>query len=851
MSGLQPLNIRAKTAIIKSMITARENLLNIAESYRIEVNQQLDHQKQVELGQFMTPDAVAHFMASLFEETTESITLLDPGAGVGSLTSALVHRLLSSPNLPADITVDAYEIDALMIQYLVRMLRQCGYECQGAGIDFSSNIVEKDFVTGGADLLWASNSLFAQPMSQYSHCIMNPPYKKIRSDSIHRQKLSLVGIETSNLYSAFLAIAIKMLAPQGQLVAIVPRSFCNGVYFKPFRQLLLSEMAIKHLHIFESRKQAFKDNEVLQENIILYAVKHAPQGDIHITASSDPSLDDMIHRIVSFEQVVKPNDVDCFIHIATSDLDQMIVDRISVFTHSLHDLGLEVSTGPVVDFRLKSDIRQDPKEGAVPLIYPGHFSANQIQWPKLDGKKPNAILESDRTRQWLMPNGWYVLTRRFSSKEEKRRIVAAVCDPRIFPSNQIGFENHLNIFHNNKNGLDALIAKGLAIYLNSTLVDLYFRQFSGHTQVNATDLRMLRYPNLDALTRLGSYINGSFPKQGEIDGLLEVEIHNLTHAESLNGNPMSIQQKIQDALFILDSLGMPRGQRNERSALTLLALLGLKPDDAWADASSPLIGITPIMEFVREHYAREYAPNTRETFRRQTMHQFMDAGIAIPNPDQPDRPTNSPKWVYQIEPNILELLQSFGKPNWEENLEVYFAKRRSLIEQYARRREMEMIPLVIGEQRDLYLTPGEHSKLIRDIIEEFGPRFAPGAEVLYIGDTGSKLGYFVESTFHELGLFFDNHGKFPDVVVYDRANNWLLLIEAVTSHGPVDAKRHLELATLFKDAAAGLVYVTAFPDRATMARYLSEISWETEVWVAATPTHLIHFDGERYLGPYD
>ncbi|MEZ4709024.1 MAG: Eco57I restriction-modification methylase domain-containing protein [Caldilineaceae bacterium] len=707
------------------MSTARENLLSIAESYRIEANQQLDQKKQVELGQFMTPGAVAHFMASLFEETKESVTLLDPGAGVGSLTSALIHRLLACPNLPTEIKVDTYEIDTLMLQYLERMLRQCHQECQQVGVNFASHIITKDFVTEGAELLWASNSLFAQPMRPYTHCILNPPYKKIRSDSTHRQKLSLVGIETSNLYSAFLAIAIKMLAPHGQLVAIVPRSFCNGVYFKPFRQLLLAEMAIKHLHIFESRKQAFKDNEVLQENIILYAVKHAVQGDIHITASSDPSLDDMIHRTVSFEQVVKPNDADRFIHIATSDLDQMVVDRISVFAHSLHELGLEVSTGPVVDFRLKPDIQQEPQEGSVPLIYPSHFSANQIQWPKPDGKKPNAILESSRTRKWLMPNGWYVLTRRFSSKEEKRRIVAAVCDPRIFPSSQIGFENHLNIFHNNKNGLDSLIAKGLTVYLNSTLVDLYFRQFSGHTQVNATDLRTLRYPDLETLIRLGSHINGSFPEQSAIDGLLEDEIRNLIQAKFLNGNPMSIQQKIQDALFILDSLGMPRAQRNERSALTLLALLGLKPDDGWVDASAPLIGITPIMEFVKEHYARAYAPNTRETFRRQTMHQFMDAGIAIPNPDQPDRPTNSPKWVYQIEPNVLELLQSFGKPNWEENLEVYFAKRRSLIEQYARRREMEMIPLVIGEQRDLYLTPGEHSKLIRDIIEEFGPRFAP------------------------------------------------------------------------------------------------------------------------------
>jgi len=163
---------------------------------------------------------------------------------------------------------------------------------------------------------------------------------------------------------------------------------------------------------------------------------------------------------------------------------------------------------------------------------------------------------------------------------------------------------------------------------------------------------------------------------------------------------------------------------------------------------------------------------------------------------------------------------------------------------------MLKIPLVFGEKQELYLTPGNHSQLIQAIIEEFGPRFAPGAEVLYIGDTGAKMGYLDEKAFQELALRFDSHGKFPDVILFYRKENWLLLIEAVTSHGPVDVKRHMELANLFTVATAGLVYVTAFPNRQTMGKYLSDISWETEVWVAETPSHLIHFDGERFLGPY-
>lgn len=646
------------------MITVREKLVDTVDFYRVEANQKLNTKTQSELGQFMTPKPVTGFMTSLFDNIDGQISLLDAGAGVGSLLSALVQRCIESNLPPSAISVDAYEIDKLMFSYLEQAIELCGIECQAANIDFSGNVINQDFIEHGTDILWKSNGLFSQPFDKYTHCIMNPPYKKIRSDSKHRANLRQVGIETSNLYSAFLSIAIKLLAPNGQLVAIIPRSFCNGVYFKPFRQLLLSEMAIKHLHVFDSRKQAFKEDEVLQENIILYAVKHAPQGEVHITASSDPSLSDMTDRTVAFEHVVKPNDVDQFIHIATTDFDQMIVDRIGLFTHSLHALGLDVSTGPVVDFRLKEELRQQPEENTAPLIYPAHFHDSQIRWPIIDSKKPNAIFQSEMSKRWLMPNGWYVLTRRFSSKEEKKRIVAALCNPQIFSAKRIGFENHINVFHAQKNGLNAQIAKGLTVYLNSTLVDLYFRQFSGHTQVNATDLRTLYYPSLEILARLGAFVNGSFPNQNEVDSMLDIEIEKLSQTYLAHRNPMTIQQKLQEALNILDALGMPRGQKNERSALTLLALLDLKPDDHWQTAGEPLMGITPIMDFVKEHYARTYAPNTRETFRRQTMHQFMDAGVVVPNPDQPDRPVNSPKWVYQIEPSVLELLRTYGTSDW-------------------------------------------------------------------------------------------------------------------------------------------------------------------------------------------
>lgn len=308
---------------------------------------------------------------------------------------------------------------------------------------------------------------------------------------------------------------------------------------------------------------------------------------------------------------------------------------------------------------------------------------------------------------------------------------------------------------------------------------------------------------------------------------------------------------IAAALQILGELGLPRAQQNERSALTLLAMLDLRPDRDWADTAAPLMGITPIMDWMREQYGKAYKPNTRETVRRQTMHQLVLAGIALYNPDDPARPINSPAAVYQISPHALALLKTWGKRGWAKRLAEYRGEMQSLADRFARKREMERIPVLLADGTEIRLSPGEHSALIRDIIYEFAPRFTPGSVLIYAGDTGDKMGYFDRERLATLGVTVDGHGKMPDVVIHDLKRNWLLLIESVTSHGPVDGKRHLELAALFAGSSAGLVYVTAFPTRSVMARYLAEIAWESEVWVADAPTHLIHFNGVRFLGPYD
>lgn len=314
---------------------------------------------------------------------------------------------------------------------------------------------------------------------------------------------------------------------------------------------------------------------------------------------------------------------------------------------------------------------------------------------------------------------------------------------------------------------------------------------------------------------------------------------------------MAEQIRIAEALNILAQLGMPRAQQNERSALTLLAILNLTPDKTWSLAEAPLIGITPIMNFISEYYGKHYKPNTREPIRRQTMHQFVAAALAVYNPDDPKRPVNSPKAVYQIEPNTLILVRSFGSAHWEANLKEYLSMRQTLIERYASERKQLFVPVQIASNQSVVLSPGAHSQLIKLIIEEFAPRFVPGSQLVYVGDTGDKWGYFDHVLLSSLGVNVDAHGKMPDVVLYVQAKHWLVLVEAVTSHGPINAKRYNELVQLFTNSSAGLVYVTAFPSKKLLMRHLTEIAWETEVWVADAPSHLIHFDGERYLGPYN
>lgn len=816
---------------------------------RIKANSVLDPKNKSKLGQFYTSKPICLFMASLFNKIDGDVKLLDPGCGSGSLTAAFVDEALRRSEAKS-LNLTACDIDGAIEPFISETFDIC----RNAGAEQNVNV---EHVFYNTDFIFDNSTnygLFKRDYG-YTHIILNPPYKKIATSSAHRKALRSVGIETVNLYTGFLAVSIQQLVHGGELVAIVPRSFCNGLYYQPFREYVLQETAIQQIHIFDSRTNAFSDDDVLQENIIIHLIKGADQGDVTITSSpnSDFEFDkhsesvvatDQTIRVIPFNSVVNDKDRNKFIHIAANKRDQDIIDRLAFFNTPLDELGLQVSTGPVVGFRLKSDLRKDLVAGSVPLIYATHLN-DGVHWPK-ESKKPNAINVSEKSRRWLWEHrGNFVIVRRFSSKEEKRRIVATVYDSSL-PGDLIGFDNKLNVFHAGKKGFDSKTALGLSVFLNSTLLDKYYRLFGGHTQVNATDLKSINYPDFESLAAMGSEVNNQDLSQEEINNILKRELSKMS---GKTNDPLDGQKKIDQALEILIALGMPRAQQNERSALTLLALLNLHPDGDWENLERPMIGVTPIMDWCRDIYGKEYAPNTRETFRRQTLHQFVDGGICLYNPDKPDRPVNSPKACYQVAQELGEVLKAYGSDKWDLALTEWLHGRKTLAAQYAMERDMEMIPLTLKNGTEIKLSPGKHSQLIADIVTDFGPRFAPGSEVIYVGDTGAKEDFFRKNRLAELSVVVDRKGKLPDVVLYWPEKNWLFLIESVTSHGPVDGKRHGELSHLFKDATPGLVYVTAFPDRRTMTKYLADISWETEVWVADAPTHMIHFNGDRFIGP--
>jgi adenine-specific DNA-methyltransferase len=465
-----------------------ENYIDIA----VQPKRRKAPSRQALLGQFFTPPSIALFMAEQFTPIFPALTkMFDAGAGKGALSKAFIQRW-HTVNCGGRLAITAYEIDKMILPELTTEL------CQFEQPNVATNIIDGDFIE------LASTMVALNRGPRFTHAILNPPYKKISSASLHRAQLRTAGLETVNLYSGFVALALALLEAGGELVAIIPRSFCNGPYYQPFRRFILRYASIERIHLFGSRTNAFKDDGVLQENVIVKLIKGKAQDSVCISRSTDDSFSDLHETRYSFERIVLPDDENQFIHIPTGEDDDDLLQH-AAFGFSLSDLGLKVSTGPVVDFRMREYLVDQPEAGTVPLLYPGHFADHNVEWPREVFKKPNCIRDDPSIRKWLYPNGYYTVVRRFSSKEEKRRLVASIIDPTRLPADRIGIENHLNVIHEGRRPLSEDMARGLSVYLNSSVIEQYFRRFNGHTQVNATDLKKLPFPNRKALIELGRW----------------------------------------------------------------------------------------------------------------------------------------------------------------------------------------------------------------------------------------------------------------------------------------------------------------------------------------------------------
>ncbi len=308
--------------------------------------------------------------------------------------------------------------------------------------------------------------------------------------------------------------------------------------------------------------------------------------------------------------------------------------------------------------------------------------------------------------------------------------------------------------------------------------------------------------------------------------------------------------KIKEAQTILKELGLPEAQQNEISALTLLALCGVKEADAWKDAQRSSLKVTKgVMAFMAKQYKRRYAPNTRETVRRQVLHQFVQARLADYNPDNPHLPVNSPKAHYAISKRALEVIKTFGSSKWQSAVAAFKSEVGELKKRYVKDRDLTLLPSKLSDGRIIRLSPGKHNQVQAAVVNQFASRFAKGSMLLYLGDTAKKDLHMDSRMLKRLGIPIDQHSKLPDILIYDPDKNWMYLIEAVTSHGPITPKRIVELEDLLRNCTAGKIYVSAFPDFAEFKRHTADLAWETEVWIVEHPDHMIHFNGDKFIGP--
>lgn len=474
-------------------------------------------------GQFFTSASLAQLIAERpslrgLRMDGGRLRILDPGAGLGALGAALVQRVArEAPRIPVHLTM--VESDPEVYRALEGTAEAARRWACHSGIDLTVETVAADFVDWAADRFLG---VFREE-GLFDLAILNPPYLKIATRSRHRALTAQVACEVTNLYAAFVALSVESLSDGGRVVAITPRSFTNGPYFRPFRRFLKERTVFESVDLFESRCSLFSEAEVLQENVI-YCLRRARTKPEAVRLFFHGGDGHIVEQEADHESVMPAADPECFIFLRNGEDDHRAAERVNGLPSRLGDIAAEVSTGRVVAFRSRDNIRERPEPGTAPLLFPQHLRRGYVTWP-LESGKPNALAVNEETRSMLFPRGHYVAVKRFTSKEEKRRVAPTHVPAEALDGESIAFENHVNVFHRGGGGLDRDLAVGLTLYLGSGIVDQYFRQFSGHTQVNATDLRSLPYPRRDTLTAMGELVDDAGAlRQEDVDRIVNAAV---------------------------------------------------------------------------------------------------------------------------------------------------------------------------------------------------------------------------------------------------------------------------------------------------------------------------------------
>jgi hypothetical protein len=778
------------------------------------------------IGQFFTDRQIALYMADLFQfDKRDKIRVLDPGAGTGILSAALVDKATEAGVKEIDLVI--VENNQEVLDVLNENMALIANECK---IKVNVTIHRENFILSqNLDFSMGIETKYGW----FDYVICNPPYLKVPRFSDETIGFDSIISGAPNLYFIFMALSIHTLLEKGEAVFIIPRSWTSGAYFKKFRAYLFANACLDTVLIFESRNKVFSSDKVLQETVIVKLIKTTAKSNVRLIKSADNSFNDIDELIVPYEIVVRGSSY--YVFLPTTEKQVSILSKIKKLDNTLVRMGIKLKTGVTVDFRNQANLRGKPEKGAIPLLYPANIKDGNTVFPLNEAPYQYVVANEGIKQQ----NKDYIFLKRFTSKEEKRRLQPALYYSESIPYKYISTDNKLNFIERIDKGIiDRETMLGLYVVLSSSIYDEYYRMLNGSTQVNATEINEMPIPNRSNLIAMGrQYRNTKNRSQELIDSLLEGVFMKEENVED-------VEEKVKQAKEILNLIGMPKQQTSKVPACTLLALAGLEPSSDWSMSKNEWIRIHDMIQFLNSTYNQKYAENTRETFRKQALQHFIIAGLVENN----GKPTNSPNYRYRLTEEFVALIRVFGTSQWESKLERFKVKHGSLALKYEKKRNFKKIPVRINGTEFEFST-GNHNELQKAIIEEFAPRFANGAEVLYVGDTTKKNLVLNTEALKKLNFSVDVHDKMPDVVLYDSKREWLFFVEAVTSVGEISPKRIIEIEEMTKRCNAGKIYITAFQDHKTYKKFAESIAWDTEVWISSMPDHMIHLNGDRFLGP--